>query len=108
MITPPGLVIDDLLKNASTFFRALVIAYILAVNIVTLLVYRHDKNAARDAEWRLSEMTLHFWGLVGGWPAAFVAQRVLRHKINKLRYLVVFWAIVGIEECLCLKILGIL
>jgi len=31
---------------------------------------------------------------LGGWPTAFLAQQVFRHKIRKLNYQIIFWLIV--------------
>jgi uncharacterized membrane protein YsdA (DUF1294 family) len=66
--------------------------YAAAVSIAAYWAYARDK--ARANEWRVSEATLHFLELIGGWPGAFVAQRRLRHKCSKLRYQAVFWAVV--------------
>jgi uncharacterized membrane protein YsdA (DUF1294 family) len=68
--------------------------YAAAVSIAAYWAYAHDKARARAKEWRVSEATLHFLELIGGWPGAFVAQRRLRHKCSKLSYQVVFWALV--------------
>ena len=38
---------------------------------------------------------LHFMELIGGWPAAFIAQRRLRHKISKRSYQVNYWLIIA-------------
>jgi uncharacterized membrane protein YsdA (DUF1294 family) len=43
---------------------------------------------------RIPESRLHLAELLGGWPGAWVAQRLFRHKSAKVRYRVVFWAIV--------------
>jgi len=37
---------------------------------------------------------------LGGWPAAFLAQRVLRHKIRKISYQMIFWLIVVFHQWL--------
>jgi uncharacterized membrane protein YsdA (DUF1294 family)/cold shock CspA family protein len=68
--------------------------YLLGINGLTVLFYWLDKWKARQGKWRVSEMNLHLLELVGGWPAAFLLQRLLRHKIAKLSYQVVFWIIV--------------
>ena len=59
----------------------------LAVSAATFLVYAADKSAAQRGRWRVSERTLHLWSLLGGWPGAFLAQRVLRHKTRKEEFL---------------------
>jgi uncharacterized membrane protein YsdA (DUF1294 family) len=75
----------------------LVVAVYLLMSLVTGIVYGLDKRAARRGESRTSEATLHGLELLGGWPGAFLAQRLLRHKNAKLRYQIVFWMIVGLH-----------
>jgi uncharacterized membrane protein YsdA (DUF1294 family) len=41
---------------------------------------------------------LHLAEFLGGWPAAFLAQRAFRHKISKSRYQLAFWMIVVFHE----------
>ena len=57
-------------------------------------LYWSDKRRAGRGAWRISETTLHFVELLGGWPGALAAQQLLRHKTRKRSYLAVFWAIV--------------
>jgi uncharacterized membrane protein YsdA (DUF1294 family) len=52
-----------------------------------------DKQRAVRGQWRINEGTLHAIELLGGWPGAWIAQRVFHHKGKKTRYLVVFWTI---------------
>lgn len=56
--------------------------------------YAADKSAARSGGWRVPESNLLLLGLVGGWPAAIVAQQLLRHKSSKTSFLSAFWATV--------------
>ena len=57
-----------------------------------------DKRKADSGEWRTPENTLHLFELLGGWPGAFLAQRIFRHKTAKLSYQIVFWLIVMAYE----------
>lgn len=66
----------------------------LAMSTVTAIAYALDKFRAAKGKWRISEGTLHLFELAGGWPGAFAAQRILRHKTRKLSFQVVFWLIV--------------
>lgn len=59
---------------------------LLAVNVLTLLAYAFDKNAAESGRWRTAESTLHYLALLGGWPAAWLAQNTLRHKSSKTSF----------------------
>jgi uncharacterized membrane protein YsdA (DUF1294 family) len=74
----------------------------LAVSVFTFFLYRSDKQSAVAGEWRIPEAMLHFAELAGGWPGAFLAQRMVRHKISKIPYQVVFWAIVLIHQFVAL------
>ena len=69
-------------------------AYLLIINAFTYWDYARDKRRAEAGEWRVSEARLHLLELLGGWPAAFLAQRRLRHKYSKGSYQFVFWLIV--------------
>jgi uncharacterized membrane protein YsdA (DUF1294 family) len=74
----------------------------LAVSAFTFFLYRNDKRRAEASEWRIPEFTLHFWELAGGWPGAFLAQRIVRHKISKISYQFVFWLIVLLHQFVAL------
>ncbi len=73
---------------------AWVMAILFAVNCLTFYSYWKDKQSARLGQWRTSEAALHLWSLAGGWPSAWLAQRVLRHKSRKQPFRGVFWATV--------------
>ena len=60
-------------------------------SLASYILYIKDKAAAKNDTWRTPENTLHFFSLVGGWPAALVAQQKLRHKTKKLSFRLVFW-----------------
>lgn len=66
----------------------------LVGSAVAFLAYAFDKSAARNDQWRTQESTLHLFALVGGWPGALAAQRLLRHKSKKQSFQIVFWATV--------------
>ena len=70
----------------------------LLVSLATFGAYAWDKNRARAAEWRTPEATLHLWELIGGWPGAYLAQRLIRHKSSKTSYLAVYWFIVAAHQ----------
>ncbi len=63
----------------------------VVTSAVCLIAYVVDKSAAVAGRWRVSEGTLIFLGLVGGWPGAIVAQQVVRHKSSKVEFRSAFW-----------------
>lgn len=68
-----------------------VLLFYFTTSIVAFTAYGLDKSAARHDRWRTQESTLHFFGLVGGWPGALAAQRLIRHKCKKQSFQIVFW-----------------
>ena len=70
------------------------LAYIFGISAITWFAYAHDKKRAKTGGWRIPEAQLHLLELLGGWPAAFLAQRYIRHKTKKTSYKVTFWLIV--------------
>jgi uncharacterized membrane protein YsdA (DUF1294 family) len=61
------------------------------VSAAAFAAYGLDKAAAQRGGRRTPENVLHFLALTGGWPGAFVAQRVFRHKTRKTGFQAVFW-----------------
>ena len=102
LLIPPGLAVREM---AAVVEWRIIAGYCALVLVTTFLCYRHDKRQAEAGGWRTPEATLHFWEFVGGWPAAFVAQRVFRHKIAKRGYQIGFWAIVLSHEYLAIDFL---
>lgn len=70
----------------------------LAASGFAFIAYARDKSAAKHGRWRIRESTLHFFALAGGWPGAFLAQRLLRHKSRKMSFQILFWAIVALNS----------
>ena len=70
------------------------VGVLLLVSLLTFFVYGFDKHAAETGRWRTPEKTLHLLALIGGWPGAWCAQRLLRHKVRKARFMTVYWATV--------------
>jgi uncharacterized membrane protein YsdA (DUF1294 family)/cold shock CspA family protein len=85
---------------AASFSGRLPIAVLLLYlvsSIVAFLAYAFDKSSALRGEWRTQESTLHLFALIGGWPGALAAQRLLRHKSAKTSFQTVFWVTVGLN-----------
>jgi uncharacterized membrane protein YsdA (DUF1294 family) len=80
---------------------AVLVAYLLLVAVASaaaFAAYGFDKRRAGTAgARRIPERTLHLLALAGGWPGALVAQRQFRHKTQKTRFRMVFWATVALH-----------
>lgn len=66
-----------------TIMMVLAAVYLL-LSAISFIVYAIDKACARQPLLRrIPEWNLHWLALLGGWPGAWLAQRVLRHKTMK-------------------------
>ena len=65
-----------------------IICYLLAVNIVTFLLYGIDKYKAKKGKWRISEATLLTMADIGGSIGAWAGMRLWHHKTmhKKFKY----------------------
>lgn len=61
------------------------------LNIATFFVHWKDKYAAEQEAPRIREEVLHALAVLGGWPAAWLAQQVLRHKTSQPGFRAMFW-----------------
>ena len=73
------------------------LAAVAGLSALTFGIYGADKQAARSRQWRTAENTLHLLALAGGWPGAWVAQRVFRHKSSKTSFMAAYWATVWLH-----------
>ena len=62
--------------------------YLIAINIVTFLVYGIDKWKAKHNSWRISEATLLILAVIDGSIGALLGMKVWHHKTqhNKFKY----------------------
>ncbi len=73
----------------------LIAAAYLLMSLATFWAFARDKRAARRGRPRTPERVLHTLELLGGWPGALAAQRLLRHKSRKHSYRLVLALIIG-------------
>lgn len=78
----------------TTRIPPIALGVLLLVSLLTFVVYGVDKNAATAGRWRTAESTLHLLSLIGGWPGAWCAQRLFRHKVRKTSFMAGYWATV--------------
>ncbi len=65
-----------------------ILYYLVAVNVVTFLVYGIDKFKAKRGKWRISEFTLLILAVIGGSIGAWLGMKVWHHKTmhKKFKY----------------------
>lgn len=78
-----------------------ILGYIAAMSLVTFIAYGVDKWKARNAHWRISELTLILMALLGGSPGALAGMKIWHHKTlhRKFRY--------GIPAIILLQVLTV-
>ena len=60
--------------------------YLIAINVVTFLVYGIDKRKAKQGSWRISEATLLILTIIGGSIRALLGMKVWRHKTQHKKF----------------------
>ena len=64
----------------------MLIYYLLAVNVLTFVVFGLDKWNARRERWRVPEATLLGLAALGGSVGAWLAMQLFRHKTQKKKF----------------------
>jgi uncharacterized membrane protein YsdA (DUF1294 family) len=72
-------------------------AFLIGMSVIAFTFYGYDKRQAVRNRPRIPELVLHILALLGGTPGAFLGQLVFRHKTKKLRFRIVFLAIVLLQ-----------
>ena len=78
----------------------IILIYLIAINVFTLLVYGFDKAAAGTDVRRVRERTLLGLALFGGSVGAILAMRMFRHKTRKSSFLAWFFGILVVQAIL--------
>ena len=66
--------------------KMMLIYYLLAVNVLTFIVYGVDKWKAQRGRWRVPEATLMGLAALGGSVGAWLAMQLFRHKTQKKKF----------------------
>ena len=68
--------------------QRILIIYLIAINVVTFIVYGIDKMKAKRSKWRIPEATLLGLAVIGGSVGAWLGMKVWHHKTlhKKFKY----------------------
>ncbi len=79
-----------------------IIYLLLAINVITFILYGIDKLKAKKGKWRIPEATLLLLAVVGGSIGAWLGMKVWHHKTlhKKFRYGVPLILIAQIALCI--------
>jgi uncharacterized membrane protein YsdA (DUF1294 family)/cold shock CspA family protein len=86
-----------LLFSLSINYVQALIAYLLAINFTTFVLYGYDKFISNTEKLRVPELNLQLLALLGGSPSALMAQKFFRHKTIKGTFQVIYWVIVVLQ-----------
>ena len=73
------------------------IGALAGLNAATVLLYGYDKAISGGTRTRVPEKVLLLLALLGGSPAALLAQQLFRHKTVKPSFRRMFWLIVALQ-----------
>ena len=65
---------------------AMLIYYLITINVLTFIVYGVDKLKAHRGRWRVTEATLLGLTALGGSVGAWLAMQLFRHKTQKKKF----------------------
>ena len=74
------------LKKAIKNMDSYSLYYLLAINIVTFLLYGIDKYKAKKGRWRISEATLIALAVIGGSIGAWGGMHIWHHKTKHKKF----------------------
>ena len=60
--------------------------YFAIINIVSVIIFGWDKFCAKNHRWRVPEMTLLMFAVIGGSIGALFAMRIFHHKTLHLKF----------------------
>lgn len=63
-----------------------IIVYLVAINLITFLIYGADKWKAVHHRWRVPEATLILLAASGGSAGAYLGMRTFHHKTRKNKF----------------------
>ena len=86
--------------------NGMLLLFISLMNLMSYWFYAQDKQAAQQGNRRVPENTLHILALLGGWPAAWLAQQRLRHKTQKQPFRKIYFCTIAFNILLILWLIS--
>lgn len=88
------------------WFLSIYASLTVGMSLISFAFYGVDKRRARRNQQRIPERRLHLLALLGGWPGALIAQRIFRHKTQKVSFRMMYWLIVLLHVTVAVYCLG--
>lgn len=64
----------------------IITVYLVAVNVITFLMYGIDKWKAKHDKWRIPEMILLSFAVIGGSIGAWCGMKLFHHKTQHKKF----------------------
>ena len=69
----------------------IIVLYLIAVNLISAILFVYDKSAAMRNKRRIPENLLHFFEFIGGVFVIIILMYTIKHKNMKLSYYLPAW-----------------
>lgn len=77
--------------------HTIILIYVAVLSVIAFCLMGIDKKCAERKEWRVKELTLFIFALIGGGIGAFSGMLIFRHK-TKHWYFVVFFTLFAVVQ----------
>lgn len=75
----------------------IIIIYLIAINIIGIIVNIADKQKAKHGKWRIPEATLWAIAFLGGSIGNYATMKTIRHKTKHKSFMIGFPLIIGFQ-----------
>lgn len=79
----------------------ILLAYLILINIVSVVITVYDKRCALKKRWRVRESTLLLLSALGGSVAMYLTMHAIRHKTRHIKFML------GIPIILILQLVAV-
>lgn len=66
---------------------AILIAWLIVINVISILITIHDKRSAQKGRWRVRENTLLLLGALGGAIGMLITMKKIHHKTKHMKFM---------------------
>jgi len=68
--------------------QKVILFYFIFINVVAFMVYGFDKYRSLKGKYRISELELHTFAMIGGFLGATLSMALFKHKTSKSSFLI--------------------
>lgn len=83
----------------------IIIIYLIAINIVGVIINIADKQKAKHHKWRIPEATLFAIAVLGGSIGSYATMKIIRHKTKHKSFMIGFPVIIIIQITLAIYLI---